>query len=127
MTTTRALRRFGLTVGGAFALLAAIAGWRGRATVASIAGAAGALLLVLGVAAPARLDGVQRRWMAMAHAISRVTTPIFLGVVYFALVTPLGLALRLARGRGLSPRRGADSYWVRRPPEARRSDLRRQF
>jgi hypothetical protein len=127
MRDARALRQFGLTVGGAFLLLAVVALWRGRPAVATIPGAAGALLVAAGLLAPASLRGVRRRWMAGAHAISRVTTPLFMGLVYFGVMTPLGLALRAVRRRGLSPRRDADTFLVRRAPGERRSDLRRQF
>jgi hypothetical protein len=127
MTSARELRWFGIVVGGAFVALAAAALWRGRPIVASVFGAAGALLVVAGALAPASLRGVHGAWMAGAHRVSRVTTPVLMGVVYFGVMTPLGVALRIARRRGLSPKRGAGSYLVRRAPEERRSDLRRQF
>ena len=126
-TTPRALRQFGLTVGAAFLVLASLAAWRGRIPAASVTGAAGALLLAFAIVAPSRLHAVHTRWMALAHAMSRVTTPLFMGIVYFGIVTPLGLALRIVRRRGLSPPRSTDSFLVRRPTDHRRSDLRRQF
>jgi hypothetical protein len=125
--TARELRRFALTVGGAFAALAAVARWRGHEAPAAVLGAAGAALALAGLATPARLGGVHRAWMRGAAALSRVTTPFWLGVVYFGVLTPLALAMRLAGRRGLGRPRGAASYWVERPPDRRRSDLRRQF
>jgi hypothetical protein len=65
--------------------------------------------------------------MALAVAISKVTTPVFVGVVYFAIFTPLGLAMRLLGRRPLERARGAATFWADRPEGARRSDLRRQF
>jgi hypothetical protein len=65
--------------------------------------------------------------MRTALAISKVTTPVFMGIVYFALLTPLGLVLRLVGHRPLARRRGPATYWLERPAGARRSDLRRQF
>jgi dihydrodipicolinate synthase/N-acetylneuraminate lyase len=125
--TPAALRRFALTVGGALAALAAVALWRGRTNAAWALGAPGVLLALAGVAAPARLGGVYRGWMRGAAALSRVTTPVWLAVVYFGVLTPMALAMRLAGRRGFGRRPGAASYWVERPPDRRRSDLRRQF
>jgi hypothetical protein len=131
---TRAeLRRFAWVVGGALAAVAAGAWWRGRpGTALAVAGAA-ALLLAGGVAAPARLAPVERAWMRGALAISRVTTPLLMALVYLVVLTPLGLARRAfgrdpiaARRRG-RPGAPAPTRWAERSPGARRSDLRRQF
>jgi hypothetical protein len=119
----RELRTFAFTVGGALVALALVGAWRGRVASATIAAVLGASLAAMGVAAPQRLGGLRRRWMSLAHAMSRVTTPVFMGIVYFGVLTPLALVLRAGRRRGPRP----DTLWVRRAPDARRSDLRRQF
>ena len=125
--TAAELRRFALSVGGAFLLLAAFGAWRGRPGPAALFGVTGAALAVAGLAAPARLGPVYRAWMRLAVLMSRVTTPVFLGLVYFGVFTPLGLVMRLAGRRALGGPKGAGTYWHERPPTARRSDLRRQF
>jgi hypothetical protein len=125
--TRRELRQFAWTVGGAFAALGALLAWRGRGAAAMAAGALGAALLAAGALAPGRLGPVHRAWMALALAISRVTTPAFLGVLYFGMFTPLGAVLRLLGRRPLARRRDAPTFWADRPPGERRSDLRRQF
>jgi hypothetical protein len=74
-------RRFGWTLAGAFAVLGGIAGWRGRERVAVIYATVAAIFHLAGLIAPKRLGPVERVWMAIAHAISRVTSPLFLGIV----------------------------------------------
>ncbi|MFL5580234.1 MAG: SxtJ family membrane protein [Gemmatimonadaceae bacterium] len=118
-------RRFGLTVGGALAALAALWLARGSAAAALALGTPAAALLLAAVAIPARLVPVEERWMRMAHAISRVTTPIVLAVIYFLVLTPAAFARRLFGGDPLAHRAVNDSYWARR--ERPRSDLGRQF
>ena len=125
-TSPRELRRFALTVGGAFLLLGALLLWRGRAAGWVVA-AAGAALVVAGLAIPACLGPLQRGWMRLALAISRVTTPLFMGIVYFLVLTPIGIILRLLGRRLLGHPRGAATFWADRPPGERRSDLERQF
>jgi hypothetical protein len=50
-----------------------------------------------------------------------------MGIVYFLVITPIGLLLRLAGRRPLPKPRSAGSLWVRREPGNRQSDLLRQF
>jgi Saxitoxin biosynthesis operon protein SxtJ len=123
----RELRAFALSVGGVLLALAVVAYWRGRVVAGALSGGLAFALLVVGVLAPPRLDPVYRAWMTVALAISKVTAPVLMGIVYFVLLTPLGLLLRLVGHRPLSRRRDGATYWVGRPAGTRRSDLRRQF
>jgi hypothetical protein len=121
------LRRFALLVGGAFLALAAAGLWRGAAARAAAFALLGAPLALAGLIAPARLGPVYRAWMALAVAMSRVTTPVFMGLIYFCLLTPLGVAMRLFGRRAIGVPPGAPTAWVDRPPGERRGDMRRQF
>lgn len=125
--TRRELRDFAWTVGGAFLALAAVAAWRGRTAPAIVCGSLGGALWLAGALVPARLVGVYGVWMRGALAISAVTTPVLMAVVYFGVLTPMALVGRLAGRRALGVRPDAPTAWVDRPPDARRSDLRRQF
>lgn len=121
-------RRFGLTVGAAFTALAGVAGWRGHQLEARwLAGVAGALVAG-GLLVPMRLGVVHGAWMALGKAISKVTTPVFMGIVYFAAVTPIGILRRLAGHNRLARPRGSTTYWISRASKtAARSDMERQF
>jgi hypothetical protein len=120
-------RRFAFPVGGAFLVLAALLVWRGRAAVGYGFGSLGVVLLVAGVVAPTRLGPVERAWMAFAERLSRITTPIFMSVVFFLVVTPVAFVARLAGHRPLFRRSESGGFWVARHDGARRSDLERQF
>ena len=118
-------RRFALTLAAAFAVLTALLWWRGHETPAGVTGTAAAAFAAAGLLVPGRLGPVQRAWMGLAHAISRVTTPIFMGVVYFLVITPIGILRRAFGGNPLRAHRGR-SGWVDRQGEPR-GDLNRQF
>jgi hypothetical protein len=121
-------RRFGLLVGGAFLGLAGLTAWRGHSIEPWILAAVGSALLIGALVAPARLEPVRRWWLALAEAISRVTTPVLMGVIYFAIVTPIGWMRRLAGGNRLVRRRTAKTFWVERGADAgRRVDMEHQF
>ncbi len=64
-------------------------------------GGLGAVLVLAGLLVPTLLGPVNRAWMGLAHLISKVTTPIFMGIVYFLVLTPIGLGMRLFGRRPL--------------------------
>jgi len=124
--TARDGRRFGVQVGIAFAVLGALLLWRERIALASIGGILSTLLILGGLLIPGRLGPVYRGWMAVALAISKVTTPIFMAVVYYLVLTPTGLLMRVV-GRNPLRRSGDDgSDWVWRA-RGDHGDMRRQF
>lgn len=121
-------RRFAWTVGAAFLVLAAVLRWRDAATVAVlVTGGIGFVLGLAGVVIPGSLTAVHAAWMGLARLISRVTTPLFLGITYFLVITPIGLVMRLVGRNPLVVPLDADSYFVRRPEGRRRGNLERQF
>ncbi|OFV89636.1 MAG: hypothetical protein A3G20_06380 [Acidobacteria bacterium RIFCSPLOWO2_12_FULL_59_11] len=121
-------RRFGLTVGGAFLVLAGITLWRGHPTSANVLGALGGTLVVAGLLIPTHLGPVNQAWMALAHEISRVTTPIVMAVMYFLVLTPFGLVRRMVGHNSLVHARTATGFWTdRRAESRRRTSMERQF
>ncbi len=121
-------RKFGLTVGTAFLIFGGIALWRGRVLAAQVLWGLGGLLILGAALLPAKLKPVERAWMAMALQISRVMTPIVMGIVYFLVLTPIALMVRIAKGNPLVHRSGATGYWFTKGGrQGAKSDMRRQF
>jgi hypothetical protein len=118
-------RKFAFTVGAAFLVLAAIVLWRGHVTVATVFATLGTTLGLAGVIVPGKLGPVYRGWMKFGLALSKVTTPIFMGIVYFGVLGPTGL-IRQAMGKNAVLRPRGETYWVGRDL-TRKSDLQRQF
>lgn len=104
-------RKFGLTVGSAFLVFGGIAYWRGKHRVAMVLMGLGAALVVAALVIPTSLGPVERAWMGLAALISRVTTPVFMGIVYFLVVTPIGLVRRLSGNSPIVPRTRPASRW----------------
>lgn len=125
--TAREGRRFALQVGAALLVLAAILWWRGRSTLAVVLAALAGALLLAGVVAPARLGPVHQAWMGLAHAISKVTTPIFMGIVYYVVMTPLGILRRTLGRNPMVHAENSSSFWHSRKGRSHRGDLNRQF
>ena len=121
-------RKFGLTLGIAFLAIAAISRWRGHDIPPLVAAVLAVVLIVAGLIAPTRLGPVERAWMGFAHAISKVTTPIFMGIVYFGVVAPIGAVMRVLGRNPLRHAEVAGSFWVARSEDGEgRGGLERQF
>ena len=126
--TSKQLQRFGLTVGGLCLLIAlwpAIVRGDGPRWWAS---AIAAGLLVAAALAPARLTWPYRGWTAVGDLLGWINTRIILGLVFYLVVTPIGLFRRCLgkdpMGRKWNPK--LESYRVTRTPRPS-SHLTRQY
>jgi hypothetical protein len=101
--------------------------YRGHHTPAPYAAALGGVLVVSGLLVPTALSPVNKAWMGFAQLLSKVTTPVFMSVVYFVILTPVGV-LRRAFGRNsmVAPTAENGGHWVAKEPRAATS-MQRQF
>ena len=120
----RTEREFGLIVGGIFLLLSWWWIYRGKFhLVSQVTLPLGALLMFFGLVFPRALVLPNKAWMALAEALSFVSTRIILAVVFFGIVTPIGIVKRLFGWNPLNRRGpGSESYW--RPYSDRQKDTR---
>jgi len=123
--TPREGRKFALTLAVAFGVLALIAWWRGSPRALLVFGVIAAAFVLGGLLVPGKLGPVYRLWMGFAHALSRITTPVFMAVVYFLVITPIAVIRRAVGGNPLRTHGGATG-WVDRQQDPR-GDLTRQF
>lgn len=125
--SVRDLKWFGLLLLAFFGLLAAMALWRFEAPeTARILLAVGAALSAVYYTVPPLRRWIFLAWMFAAFPIGWTISHVLLFVVYFGVLTPVGLVLR-AVGKDPLERafdRDAPSYWIARP---RVDDPRRYF
>ena len=121
-------RKFGWLVGAAFLALGGVSWWRGHDRMATVMGAVGGLLGAGGLLFPGQLGPVYRAWMGLAKAISKVTTPLVLGILYYLVLTPSGLIRRILTKNPLVHPVNSGGFWVTREAGHRqRRDMERQF
>ena len=109
----RAITSFALIVSGALLAIAVYQRWRGAEpwvvlTLVSIA----AVLSLLSAIAPSLLRPVYRGWMRFGEVLGWINTRIILTLVFFLVVTPIGLLMRLFGRSPMEPARRGDSYWT---------------
>ena len=88
------------------------------------------LFLLLAALVPQILAPANRLWTKFGMLLHHIVSPVALGVLFFLVVTPTGLLMRLF---GKDPLRlrfdpAADSYWIKRDPPGPAADsLNNQF
>ncbi len=122
------LRQFGHIVGGVFSIIGLWPFFFRSEPPRLWALILGGLLILLGSVAPQSLRQVHRGWMKIGHVLGSINTRIILGIIYYLLITPMGLVMRLL---GKDPmhralERNADTYRLVRTPRSR-DHMRNQF
>ncbi len=121
------LRQFGIGILIFTAVMGGHMLWRGR-PAARIVLPAGLLLGALTLASPAAGRRIYTLWMSVALVIGTIVSTGALAVIYYLIVTPLGLLLR-ARGRdsmGLA-RNDGPTCWTPIEQPANKSYYERLF
>ena len=89
-----------------------------------------ALFVVLAYAAPRVLAPLNRLWAKFGLLLHIIISPLILGILFYACVTPIGFLMRLT---GKDPMRrkfdpAVKSYWItREPPGPAPETFRNQF
>jgi len=114
--TGKKLRSFGLIVGGLFALIGVWPAMLHGVAPRWWAIAAALCFLLPALIFPDTLFWPYKGWMAFGHVMGWINTRILLGIVFYAVVTPLGVVRswlgKDPMGRRLRP--DLETYRVRR-------------
>ena len=107
------LRKFGITIGIAFGLLAALAYYKQNPINLPLAGAAAVFLLVAAFM-PMILRPVHRFWMTFAVTMGYIMTRVLLSLFFLIAFVPSGIVLRILRLDVLKQKYdpNATTYWV---------------
>jgi hypothetical protein len=125
--TREELRRFGMICLVGFAVVGSVVLWRSGSLPAAVAFfAAGVLAAAVGLAAPPALKPLFLFLVIVTYPIGWILSHLLLASVYFLVITPIGLALRLFGTDPLERRFDphAESYW--KPTETQK-DVERYF
>ena len=110
----KGLREFGLVTGGILVVLFGLLfPWLLGRDFPVWPWVVTAVLVTWSLVAPLTLRHVYRVWMRFGLLMSRVTTPLILGIVFFLVITPMGLVRRVFGGDSLARTfSDADTYRV---------------
>jgi len=123
------LRKFGITLGIAFAIFSCILFLKHKHFFVPAACISISLVLTA-LIKPLLLNPVELAWLKLGYALSWINTRLILCVLFFFFVTPIGLIMRLfgrdILGKRIDKRKA--SYWKSKEhKEFKQTDYSRQF
>ena len=84
------------------------------------------IFLVLGLLNSKLLNPLNVVWVKFGELLGRIIAPIVMAIIYFIIITPIGLFMRLSRKDLLNLKFSkANTYWIKR--EKKISSMKKQF
>jgi len=123
-------RSFGFVFAGFFALLTLLKLWRGWSEWGWVFLGLGLAFAAAALLAPAILAPLNRLWLKLGLLLHKVVTPIIMGLLFYGVVTPMGVMMRLLGKDLLRLKRdpAATTYWIeRQPPGPAPDTMKNQF
>ena len=83
------------------------------------------VFLIITIIRPNLLTFLNRSWIQFGILLGKIISPIVMGLVFFFVVTPSGIIVRILKKDVMSLKRGASSYWINR--EDKLQSMKKQF
>ncbi|NIR51219.1 hypothetical protein GWO43_21650 [candidate division KSB1 bacterium] len=113
----KTLRKFGFTIAAALGVIGLLVFFVGSHSQRAFwLWGAGALFLVFGELLPASLKYIHIVWMGLAFVLGWIVSRLILSVLFYLVITPIGLIMRLFGKDPLDREidRDAVTYWKKR-------------
>ena len=81
--------------------------------------------LIITIIRPNLLTFINRLWIQFGILLGKIISPLVMGLVFFFVVTPIGILVRILKKDVMGLKRGAPSYWINREDKAQ--SMKKQF
>ena len=83
------------------------------------------VFLIITIIRPNLFTFLNKLWIKFGILLGRIISPIVMGLVFFFVVTPIGVLVRILKKDVMGLKRGASSYWIDR--EDKLQSMKKQF
>ena len=83
------------------------------------------VFLIITIIKPNLFTFLNKFWIKFGLLLGKIISPIVMGLVFFFVVTPTGIFIRIIKKDVMGLKRGASSYWINREDKAQ--SMRKQF
>jgi hypothetical protein len=83
------------------------------------------VFLIIAIIRPNLFTFLNRLWIQFGIFLGKIISPIVMGLVFFFVVTPSGIVVRILKKDVMGLKRGATSYWINR--EDKLQSMKKQF
>ena len=81
--------------------------------------------LVITIIIPNLFTPLNKLWIKFGILLGKIISPIVIGLVFFFVVIPIGIVVRILKKDVMGLKRGAASYWINR--EDKLQSMKKQF
>ena len=123
------LRKFGITIGVILLIIAGFLFWKEKESF-QILLTFGVTLCILGIVIPFILKPIYWVWMIFATILGWIMTRVILSLLFYIIVTPIGLIPRFFGKQFLELRwdKSKESYWnIRTNEHLKKENYQKQF
>ena len=82
-------------------------------------------LLIMTIIKPNLFTFLNKLWIKFGILLGKTISPIVMGLVFFFVVTPIGILMKILKKDVMGLKRGASSYWIIR--EDKVQSMKKQF
>ena len=81
--------------------------------------------LIITIIKPNLFTSLNKLWVKFGILLGKIVSPIVMGLVFFFVVTPIGILVKILKKDVMGLKRGASSYWIIR--EDKVQTMKKQF
>jgi hypothetical protein len=81
--------------------------------------------LIITIFKPNLFTSLNKLWIKLGILLGKIISPIIMSLVFFFVVTPTGILIRILKKDVMGLKRGAASYWITR--EDKVQSMKKQF
>jgi hypothetical protein len=83
------------------------------------------VFLIITIIKPNLFTFLNKLWIKFGILLGKIISPIVMGLVFFFVVTPIGIFVKVLKKDVMGLNRGASSYWITR--EDKIQSMKKQF
>jgi hypothetical protein len=83
------------------------------------------IFLIITIIRPNLFTFINKLWIQFGILLGKIISPIVMGLVFFCVVTPIGMLVRIFKKDVMGLKRRANSYWINR--ENKPQSMKKQF
>ena len=83
------------------------------------------VFLIITIIKPNLFTSLNKLWIKFGILLGKIISPIVMGLIFFFVVTPIGILMKILKKDVMGLKRGASSYWITR--EDKVQSMKKQF
>ena len=83
------------------------------------------VFLIITIIRPNLFTFINKLWIQFGILLGKIISPVVMGLVFFFVVTPIGILVRIFKKDVMGLKRDANTYWIKR--EDKLQSMKKQF